>query len=140
MPATASVSPGWTNSTTSSETEAVYLHRLVIHRDYAGRGLGAELIDWAGRKGASRQRNAELIRIDVWTDNTELHEYYRRQGFTDVAIRTTSDNTPSGALFEKPLASVTAAPSPRIVERPGACDGRQTKRTSIRSLSGVSRQ
>ncbi|SFN05763.1 Ribosomal protein S18 acetylase RimI [Actinomadura madurae] len=98
-------------------TEAVYLHRLVIHRDYAGRGLGAELIDWAGRKGASRQKNAELIRIDVWTDNTELHAYYRRQGFQDVAIRKTSDNTPSGALFQKPLPSRTPTRHHHIIEQ-----------------------
>lgn len=96
-------------------TEAVYLHRLVIRRDHAGRGLGAELIDWAGRKGASQQKNAELIRIDVWTDNTELHAYYRRQGFQDVAIRETSDHTPSGALFQKPLPR-TPARCPRITE------------------------
>ncbi|MGP4027866.1 GNAT family N-acetyltransferase [Actinomadura sp. 3N407] len=99
------------------ETEAVYLHRLVIDRRYAGEGLGAELIGWAGRKGASRQQKAELIRIDVWTDNTELHAYYRRQGFKDVAIRTTSDNTPSGALFEKPLSLVPPAAATRITER-----------------------
>ncbi|WP_165958797.1 GNAT family N-acetyltransferase [Actinomadura sp. KC345] len=109
----------WTAS--ERETEAVYLHRLVIHRDYAGDGLGAELIDWAGRRGASLQQNAELVRIDVWTDNTELHAYYRRQGFQDVAIRTTSDNTPSGALFEKPLPTAPPSVPPRITEHtPGA--------------------
>lgn len=98
------------------ETKAVYLHRLVIHRDYAGMALGAELIEWAGRKGASQQSGAELIRIDVWTDNTELHEYYRRQGFRDVGIRTTSDNTPSGALFQKPLGTGQATRLDRIKE------------------------
>ncbi|WUH96986.1 GNAT family N-acetyltransferase [Spirillospora sp. NBC_00431] len=98
------------------DIEAVYLHRLVIHRDFAGGGLGAELIDWAGRKGASRQRDTRLIRIDVWTDNDELHAYYRRQGFRDVAIRTTSDRTPSGALFEKPLPSRIPALPARIFE------------------------
>jgi GNAT superfamily N-acetyltransferase len=97
------------------EIEAVYLHRLVIDRGYAGIGLGAELIDWAGRKGASQQKNAELIRIDVWTDNDELHDYYRGQGFQDVAVRQTPDRTPSGALFQRPL-SLTSARSPRIRE------------------------
>lgn len=97
-------------------TEAVYLHRLVVHRDYSGIGLGAELIEWAGRKGASLLRNAELIRIDVWTDNDELHAYYRRQGFRDVAVRTTSDDMPSGALFDRPLETVPAAGAGRIVE------------------------
>lgn len=98
------------------ETEAVYLHRLVVAREYAGDGLGAELIDWAGRKGAARQRGAKLIRIDVWTDNAELHTYYRRLGFRDVAARTTSDRTPSGALFEKPLNLTEPALHPRITE------------------------
>ncbi|MEU5989583.1 GNAT family N-acetyltransferase [Spirillospora sp. NPDC047418] len=97
-------------------TEAVYLHRLVVHRDYAGGGLGAELIGWAGREGASRQRNAEMIRIDVWTDNGALHDYYRSLGFKDVAIRRTSDGTPSGALFEKPLDPAGPAGPGRIAE------------------------
>lgn len=98
------------------EIEAVYLHRLVVHRDYAGMGLGAELIDWAGREGASRQRNAALIRIDVWTDNHALHDYYRHLGFQDVAIRRTKDRTPSGALFEKPLTTARSARPQRIIE------------------------
>ncbi|TDD37406.1 GNAT family N-acetyltransferase [Actinomadura sp. KC06] len=99
--------------------EAVYLHRLVIDRAYAGAGLGAELIGWAGREGASRQRDARLIRIDVWTDNVELHAYYRRLGFRHVAIRTTSDRTPSGALFERPLDPPEPARHPRITKWPG---------------------
>ncbi|TDC62484.1 GNAT family N-acetyltransferase [Actinomadura sp. GC306] len=98
-------------------TEAVYLHRLIVHRDYTGLGLGAELIEWAGRKGAERRPAAELIRIDVWTDNTELHDYYRRQGFWDVAVRTTSDDTPSGALFERPLRPHLPSTVTRISER-----------------------
>lgn len=114
-------------------TQAVYLHRLVIERRHAGTGLGAELIDWAGRKGRSEHPAAELIRIDVWSDNAELHDYYRRQGFRYIATRTTSDRSPSGAVFEKPIGPEPAAP--RIREADG-----QTNRTSIRSLSGVSRQ
>lgn len=98
------------------ETEAVYLHRLVVHRDYAGIGLGAELIDWAGREGASQRQHAELIRIDVWTDNKALHDYYRGLGFKDVAIRETSDRTPSGALFQKPLTTACPARPQRIIE------------------------
>lgn len=103
---------------TAAEREigAVYLHRLVVHRDYAGMGLGAELIDWAGREGASQQPNAALVRIDVWTDNHALHDYYRRLGFQDVAIRHTKDRTPSGALFEKPLTTARPARQRRIIE------------------------
>ena len=98
------------------KTQAVYLHRLVIDREYAGIGLGAELIDWAARKGASRLRNAELVRIDVWTDNHALHDYYCRQGFKDVDIRETSDRTPSGALFQKAIGTIPPTGSQRIIE------------------------
>jgi ribosomal protein S18 acetylase RimI-like enzyme len=98
------------------EVEAVYLHRLVVHRDYAGLGLGAELIDWAGREGASQQRNAALIRIDVWTDNNALHDYYRGLGFRYVATRRTKDRTPSGALFERPLTTARPGRPQRIIE------------------------
>ncbi|QKW36292.1 GNAT family N-acetyltransferase [Actinomadura sp. NAK00032] len=100
------------------KTDAVYLDRLVIDRAYAGIGLGAELIDWAGDKGASQLPSTELIRIAVWTDNSELHDYFRRQGFKDVAIRSTSDNTPSGALFARPLSRADRATG-RLREAPG---------------------
>lgn len=53
---------------------AVYVHRLITARDYAGRGLGAELIDWAGLRG-QRLYDAKWIRIDVWSSNTALHDY-----------------------------------------------------------------
>ncbi|OLT10384.1 hypothetical protein BJF79_26140 [Actinomadura sp. CNU-125] len=90
--------------------DAVYLHRLVIERGHAGLGLGAELIDWAGRKGRSALPSANLIRIDVWSDNAELHGYYKERGFQHIATRTTSDRSPSGAVFEKPIAPEPAVP------------------------------
>ncbi|MEV5827516.1 GNAT family N-acetyltransferase [Spirillospora sp. NPDC052242] len=92
------------------EIDAVYLHRLVIERGHAGAGLGAELIDWAGRKGRSMLPTAELIRIDVWSDNADLHGYYKEQGFQHIGTRTTSDRSPSGAVFEKPIGPAPAAP------------------------------
>lgn len=104
----------WTSE--ERATQAVYLHRLVIDREYAGIGLGAELIDWAARKGASRLQFAELVRIDVWTDNHALHEYYCRQGFKDVDIRGTKDNTPSGALFQKAIGTTPPTGTQRILE------------------------
>ena len=59
---------------------AVYAHRLITARKYAGYGLGAELIDWAGL-GGRRDYGAKWIRIDVWTSNEGLHEYYLKRGF-----------------------------------------------------------
>lgn len=80
---------------------AAYVHRLVIDRRYAGVGLGAELLDWAGLR-AWQEWGARYIRIDVWTTNSELQAYYLRQEFTRV--RLCPDTTyPAGCLMEKPI-------------------------------------
>ncbi|MFG1999240.1 GNAT family N-acetyltransferase [Spirillospora sp. NPDC048911] len=106
----------WTED--EQRTEAVYLHRLVVDRAYAGTGLGAELIDWAGWQGRRRLTPAKLIRVDVWTDNDGLHAYYRRQGFRDVGVRTTADDCPAGALFEKRIGRTPTSRTPRIRTAP----------------------
>ena len=98
------------------KTDAVYLHRLVVHRDYKGTGMGAELINWAVKKGKSLNPYAEVVRLDAWSDNTELHSYYRRQGFEFIEIRTTQDDCPSGALFQKPVLPALRADTSRFVE------------------------
>jgi GNAT superfamily N-acetyltransferase len=101
------------------DTEAVYLHRLVVRRSYAGDGLGAELINWSGQQGRQENPDAEHIRIDVWTDNYELHDYYVRQGFGFVAVRETPDRRPSSRLFQKPLGQALSTCAPRLTPRPG---------------------
>ena len=80
---------------------AVYAHRLITARNYAGQGLGAELMDWAGLRG-QRQYSAKWIRIDVWTSNAALHAYYQEKGFKRCGSCTDPDY-PSGALFQKPV-------------------------------------
>jgi GNAT superfamily N-acetyltransferase len=84
--------------------EAVYAHRLITARNYAGWGLGAELIDWAGLC-ASREYGAKWVRIDVWTTNNALHGYYLKRAFEPCG--TCADpGYPSGALFQKPVSKV----------------------------------
>jgi GNAT superfamily N-acetyltransferase len=81
---------------------AIYVRRVIVRRRYAGIGLGARLLDWAADVGA-RMHGARLIRIDVWTTNTELHTYYQKQGFTLSEFRAPDDlpDYPSRALFER---------------------------------------
>ena len=62
----------------------------------AGRGVGAWLLDEAAREAA--RRGKRLLRLDAWTSNTRLHDYYRRQGFRLVRI---AGDRGSGALFER---------------------------------------
>jgi GNAT superfamily N-acetyltransferase len=88
----------------AAEDEAVYPCRLVVDRAYAGLGIGAELMDWAGRS-ARDGYGARWIRIDVWTTNRALHRYYQRQGFRSKGVATGTDS-PAAALFEKPTAAI----------------------------------
>jgi len=81
---------------------AIYLHRLITARRYAGRGLGELLIDWAAKQARARY-GARWIRIDVWTTNTDLHGYYQRLGFESCG-RCPDPSYPSGALFQRPVA------------------------------------
>lgn len=95
---------------------AVYAHRLITARNYAGWGLGGQLIDWAGQR-ARRHYGAEWIRIDVWTGNTALHEYYMRRGFRPCGF-CPDPAYPSGALFQKSVALIGANDAPLFTESP----------------------
>jgi GNAT superfamily N-acetyltransferase len=81
---------------------ALYVRRIIVSRRYAGRGLGAALLDWAADV-AVRQYGVTLIRIDVWTTNLALHAYYRKQGFEPCTGRDPKElgDYPSQALFER---------------------------------------
>jgi hypothetical protein len=74
---------------------AMYVHRLIVRRGWAG--LGTRILDWVSAK-AGRQGN-DWIRVDVWTHNKPLHDYYLRNGFKHV--RTLHSDYPSGALFQR---------------------------------------
>ena len=86
---------------------AVYVHRLVVGRAYRGAGLGAALLDWAGRT-ARRDHDARWIRVSAWTTNAGLHAYYRRQGFQACGFHP-DDGYPSAARFQKPTANLPAS-------------------------------
>ena len=91
---------------------AIYAHRLITARSHAGRGLGAQLIDWAGLRARS-DYGARWIRIDVWSTNTALHRYYLSTGFE--ACGTCADGAyPSGRLFQKRTARIEAADTPLL--------------------------
>jgi GNAT superfamily N-acetyltransferase len=100
----------WSEQTTECDLSApaVYLHRLITARKYAGLGLGAELIDWAGLWGC-RSYRAEWVRLDVWTTNLALHKYYMGTGFESCGMYQDDPLYRSGALFQKPVTAIEAA-------------------------------
>jgi GNAT superfamily N-acetyltransferase len=94
----------WKGSDCDLSERAAYVHRLVTARGYAGRGLGAQLIDWAGMR-CYRLYGATWIRIDVWTDNIALHQYYK-MGLFEACGYCADPSYPSGALFQKSLSAI----------------------------------
>ncbi len=61
---------------------AGYLHKLAVARSFAGRGLGAELLDWAERW--TRSQGLAALRLDCWDGNEALRGYYREAGFDEL--------------------------------------------------------
>ncbi len=95
---------------------AVYVQRLVVARRYAGMGVGAQLIDWAGRRGREKH-GAAWIRIDVWTTNIALHHYYEANGFSFLRFCDEPDY-PAGALLQKSTHDI-AEPAEPLFHEPG---------------------
>jgi GNAT superfamily N-acetyltransferase len=97
---------------------AVYVRRVVVSRPYAGHGLGSQLLDWAGLR-ASRVYGARWVRVDVWTTNEELHDYYKSQGFKYRGLCPIPDY-PSAALFQKSVDHIEPPEIPLFQEDPGS--------------------
>ncbi|SDW60849.1 GNAT family N-acetyltransferase [Paenibacillus sp. CF384] len=72
----------------------VYLHRLAINREYAGQGLGADIVRWA-EEGVSFP-GKDRIRLDCIANNEKLNAFYVGLGYTYKGT------SPSGfCLYEK---------------------------------------
>ena len=77
--------------------DSLIIHRMIKARS-APSGIGTALIQHAEQVAA--RRGAQWLRLDAWTTNTALHDYYRRAGFEHV--RTVSGHhTCSAALFAR---------------------------------------
>lgn len=81
--------------TLGETASSLHLSHFAVDRRFAGLGVGAWLIREAADEAARRGKRS--LRLDAWTTNTQLHDYYRRQGFRLVRI----DGGNSGALFER---------------------------------------
>lgn len=89
---------------------ALYAHRMVVARSGAGQGIGATLLDFAGQLAAAAGRT--WLRLDAWSSNTALQDYYRQQGFEHIRTHRYAHRG-SGALFQR-SASVQLGRGPRL--------------------------
>ncbi|URN93718.1 MAG: GNAT family N-acetyltransferase [Candidatus Pristimantibacillus lignocellulolyticus] len=67
----------------TSENNAVYLHRLIVNRGYAGQGLGFDILSWIdnGIQFSGRDK----IRLDCIAHNEKLNNFYKQCGYTYIA-------------------------------------------------------
>ena len=75
-----------------------YLEAFAVHREYAGQGIGSELLGWAEREA---ERRSPYLYLDCWAENRALRAYYRRAGFLEVDTLTLGEWR--GVLFERTL-------------------------------------
>lgn len=101
---------------------AYIIHRMMVPRSHAGRGIGARMVEFA--ESLARRHGREKLVIDVWNSNKNLHRYYEKIGFRYV--RTVSNHwTPSATLFERPVSGVDpAARVPELTPTPFKDEGR----------------
>jgi hypothetical protein len=87
------------------EIPALYVHRLVVSRQFAHQQIGARLIRWAEAR-ARRGYGARFTRVDVWTTNDALHQYYKGIGFEPIRYADDWDEYPSCALFQRRIRGI----------------------------------
>jgi GNAT superfamily N-acetyltransferase len=63
-------------------SDAVYVHRLIVARRAAGRGLGAAILRAVAQR--ARDRGYRVLRLDCVGHNKDLVNYYCRLGFSPV--------------------------------------------------------
>jgi len=95
--------PHWTVGGADDPSDAFYLSKLIIWRRRSGQGLGAELIDWAA--GRAYAAGLTWLRLDAWTTNTRLHQYYLHLGFSHVR---TIETSTSGWCAQRPAQPYTS--------------------------------
>ncbi|MFD0310002.1 GNAT family N-acetyltransferase [Streptomyces sp. NPDC127119] len=70
----------WTEQELSEPSR--FINKLTVARTHAGQDLGGRLLDWAGDR--AYRDGAKWLRLDAWTTNEPLQQYYLRQGFEHV--------------------------------------------------------
>jgi GNAT superfamily N-acetyltransferase len=81
--------------------DALYVHKLAVRRDRAGRGIGAALVEWAATRARAGGRS--YLRLDCLRDDPGIRAYYERLGFEH---RGDLDDPGRGlllSLYERPV-------------------------------------
>lgn len=83
-------------------SNAGYIHQLAIKNGFHGKGLGKQVINWAGQEAIKNGK--EFLRLDCNDNNTGLCAYYEGQGFRQVGLKSIpAYNNYTAALYERQL-------------------------------------
>ncbi|MFF7359953.1 GNAT family N-acetyltransferase [Streptomyces sp. NPDC008125] len=88
---------------------SMFINKLTVSRSYAGRDVGGRLLDWAGAR--AHAAGAVWLRLDAWTANEGLQQYYLRHGFRHVRTVTGGGAVNGGPRVSGWLAQRPAVPS-----------------------------
>ncbi|MFI7357441.1 GNAT family N-acetyltransferase [Streptomyces avidinii] len=104
---------------------SIFVNKLTVARTHAGLDLGGRLLDWAGDR--AYRSGASWLRLDAWTTNAELQQYYLRHGFEHV--RTVTEG---GAVNGGPRVSGWLAQRPARLDAAHGLTDRVPLPTSIK--------
>ncbi|MBS9462905.1 GNAT family N-acetyltransferase [Flagellimonas sp. 389] len=68
---------------------SIYMHRVVVNPNFKGQKLFQKVLEWA--IDYSVENSLTTIRIDTWTANPAIIEFYEKYGFKVVEEYTTGD-------------------------------------------------
>jgi len=77
-----------------------YIGRLLVASGEHGHGYGAAVVEAVA--SAAREHGDKWLRLNCWSTNTRLHDYYRALDFQHVRTVDVPGRM-SGALFERDL-------------------------------------
>ncbi|MEV7720821.1 GNAT family N-acetyltransferase [Streptomyces sp. NPDC088184] len=96
----------WTDAELTAPS--MFVNKLTVARTHAGRDIGGRLLDWAGDR--AHQAGAKWLRLDAWTTNRGLQQYYLRHGFAHVRTVTEGGAVNGGPRVSGWLAQRAAEP------------------------------
>ena len=91
----------WPDDSSQKSSTTMYLHRVAVSREYSGRNLGNEIINWV--IDYCRQQDISLLRLECDKTNPFLPDFYRECGFEFVGESFHSPWKMTFALFEMKL-------------------------------------
>lgn len=74
------------------KNDALYLHRIAVNPNFKGKKTFQKVLAWALQ--FANQNNLKFIRMDTWSDNYKLIDYYKSFGFQFIEnYKTSSDSS-----------------------------------------------